>query len=162
MPVQLQACKKCGGTGWYDNRNDYDDWSLCWDCIRETMQLPPDVRSGGRGAWRGATAVNHSTASVSVDADPVNTVEPNSLPRIGAGGTPDLQADVSRSGYGSKLPHHSDQYIVERGSGTSGTAYNKRDHEVIDLERKAGNRIVARATRLDAELICRALNAFGR
>jgi len=97
-------------------------------------ELPPAVRSGGRG---------------------------DLPPRIGAGGTPSPQAVVSRPGYGSKLPHHSLQYVVERGSGSNGTAYNKRDHEVIDLERKPGSRVVARATCLDAELICRALNAFG-
>lgn len=130
MPMQLQICKGCGGTDWYDNNNDNEDWSLCWDCIRETMQLPPDVRNRGKG---------------------------------GAGGTPNVHAEIVRSpGYGSKLPHHSNQYVVERGSGSSGTAYNKRDYEVIDLERKPGNRIVARASCLDAELICRALNAFGR
>jgi len=50
------------------------------------------------------------------------------------------------------------RYVVERGGGSSGTAYNKLDHEVIDQERIASFRIVARATRSDARLICWALN----
>jgi hypothetical protein len=106
----------------------------------QDTKIPLDVRSGGKGMQNEKLA-QHTRKS--------------------AGGTPSPQGDVGRPGYGSKLPH-SLQYVVERGSGSTGTAYNKRDHEVIDLERKPGNRIVARATCLDAELICRALNAFGR
>lgn len=52
----------------------------------------------------------------------------------------------------------SERYVAERGSGSHGTAYNKLDHEVIDTERKPGNRIVCRATGPDARDIAAALN----
>lgn len=52
----------------------------------------------------------------------------------------------------------SERYVAERGSGSHGTAYNKLDYEVLDRERKPGNRIVCRATRSDAVEIAAALN----
>lgn len=53
------------------------------------------------------------------------------------------------------------RYTVERGSGSSGTAYNKLDHEVLDLAAQAGARVICRATRTNAHLICSALNRVG-
>lgn len=53
----------------------------------------------------------------------------------------------------------SERYVAERGSGSSGTAYNTRDHEVIDNERTAGSRVICRANGVDARLIAAALNA---
>jgi hypothetical protein len=104
-------------------------------------ELPPDVRNGG-----------------SVDKD-LATADLN--PHGSAGeGTQDPHASVRDDEQRTPSPH-SYRFVVERGSGSSGTAYNKLDHEVIDVERKAGNRIVARATRRDATLICTALNLFG-
>lgn len=52
-----------------------------------------------------------------------------------------------------------ERYVVERGSGSSGTAYNKRDHEVLDTTRIAANRVLCRATAADAKIIAAALNA---
>lgn len=51
------------------------------------------------------------------------------------------------------------RYVSERGGGSQGTAYNAKDHEVIDTERPAGNRVLCRATWRDAMLIVAALNA---
>ena len=51
-----------------------------------------------------------------------------------------------------------ERFIAERGSGRHGTAYNTRDWEVLDTERKAGNRIVCRANGKDAHEIAAALN----
>lgn len=51
------------------------------------------------------------------------------------------------------------QYVAERGSGSNGTAYNEKDHEVLDLSRPPSRRVVCRATGSDARLIATALNA---
>ena len=51
-----------------------------------------------------------------------------------------------------------ERFIAERGSGRQGTAYNTRDWEVLDTERKAGNRVVCRANGKDAHDIAAALN----
>lgn len=55
-------------------------------------------------------------------------------------------------------PHTYSRYFCERGSGSSGTAYNKLDHEVIDRAQTAGSQVICRATSHNARLICRALN----
>lgn len=52
-----------------------------------------------------------------------------------------------------------DRYVAERGGGSSGTAYNEKDHEVLDQERAASKRVICRATGSDARLIAAALNA---
>ena len=51
-----------------------------------------------------------------------------------------------------------ERFIAERGSGRHGTAYNTRDWEVLDTERKPGNRVVCRANGTDAREIAAALN----
>lgn len=126
------------------------------------MEIPPDVRSGGRSAGKEAL-VDPSADSVS-NAVPIEHADLSSNSSGSAErGTQQPLSDVrERESLSMITPPHSYRFVVERGSGSSGTAYNKLDHEVIDLERTAGHRIVARATCLDAELICRALNAFGR
>lgn len=55
-----------------------------------------------------------------------------------------------------------DQYVAERGGGKNGTAYNEKDHEVLDLCRPVSRRVVCRATGSDARLIAAALNASAR
>lgn len=99
-------------------------------------ELPPGVRNGGRSADRHL----HFGDAGEDRQDPLTSV----------------RDEEQRSS-----PPHSSRYVVERGSGGSGTAYNHHDHEVIDLGGPYRRRVMARATCLDAELICRALNAFG-
>jgi hypothetical protein len=60
---------------------------------------------------------------------------------------------ISLTGSGSRL-----RYVAERGGGSSGTAYNRLDWEVLDLERTAGRRVICRARYRDAHLIAEALN----
>lgn len=95
-----------------------------------TIQFPAVLRDGGGSAGRGTLNI---PTSVSIDV-----------------GNPNRQPG----------PHSNQRqrYIVERGGGSSGTAYNKLDHEVLDRERPAGARIVARACGRDARLIAWALN----
>lgn len=71
--------------------------------------------------------------------------------------------EIARAGLGSLSPKgaHMERYTVERGSGSSGTAYNFRDHEVIDTARTGRNRVMCRATGSDARAIAAALNAAG-
>lgn len=51
------------------------------------------------------------------------------------------------------------RYVAERGAGSSHTAYNRRDWEVLDTERTASSRVICRANRADAAMIADALNA---
>lgn len=121
-------------------------------------QIPPDVRNGGTDADQEVSLVDHT-----VDVRSATLIENRKL-----------DSQSGNAGEGTQDPHtsvrddeqripspHSYRFVVERGGGSSGTAFNKMDHEVIDMERKPGNRIVARATRRDAILICTALNLFG-
>jgi len=50
------------------------------------------------------------------------------------------------------------RFAAERGSGASGTSYNRFDWEVLDHEAPAGRRIVCRANHSNAQRIAAALN----
>jgi hypothetical protein len=89
--------------------------------------------------------------------------DPNSRPATAAGGrgpetapSPDVRngADLFP---GSRL-----RFAAERGSGASGTSYNRFDWEVLDHEAPAGRRIVCRANHSNAQRIAAALNRTAR
>jgi hypothetical protein len=50
------------------------------------------------------------------------------------------------------------RFAAERGSGASGTSYNRFDWEVLDHEAPAGRRIICRANHSNAQRIAAALN----
>jgi hypothetical protein len=134
--------------------------------LAEAEQIVLLVQTGtdeGRYNEDMAQEVATTLARFRLDSMPVDDEIPPNVRNGGrsAGEQTQTPQPSVRSGGQQVLHPHSIQYVVERGSGSTGTAYNKRDHEVIDLERKPGSRVIARATCLDAELICRALNAFG-
>jgi hypothetical protein len=71
-------------------------------------------------------------------------------------GATDVRSD-GESSSGLRL-----RFAVERGSGASGTAYNRFDWEVLDHEAPAGRRIICRATCQNARMIAAALNGTPR
>lgn len=50
------------------------------------------------------------------------------------------------------------RYVAERGGGSSGTAYNKLDWEVLDRDGAPGRALVCRTNQTNARLITFALN----
>jgi hypothetical protein len=67
--------------------------------------------------------------------------------------TPPVVCSGADPSSGSRL-----RFAAERGSGFSGTAYNRLDWEVVDHDAPAGRRIKCRATRQNAQDIAAALN----
>jgi hypothetical protein len=99
----------------------------------------------------------NSARTVAPASDTDTSFRPFEAGERGPGLTPSSPQDV-RSGDRLENPGPRVRYVMERGSGSAGTAYNKLDFEVLDRHAMPGRQLVCRTSQAFARLITYALN----